>query len=107
MEAHQTLEEQIDLQCCSRIDVLIRNKEAHPETVTLELIVGNTSTPKGPVLSLGEQESKSGTLRFDVPANPEVRGFDDMRVVFHLYPSRANRAAHIAIDQFELVPRTP
>jgi hypothetical protein len=119
MEAHQNLGTLIDLDCCSTIQVAIRNADRYPETISLELVLTNTSLPGKPSQSLGSIMVKSTrpwqlygdrppvaeTLIFKVPANSAIRRFDDVTIVFRLDTARAELGAKIAIERFVLVPR--
>jgi hypothetical protein len=120
MEAHQYLGSLLDLDCCSRIQIAIRNADHYPETVSLELILINTSAPGKPSQSLGKVIVKSSrpwtlhdepsaptneTLNFVIPAHASIRHFDDVAVVFRLDAARAYAGPKIAIDHFVLVPR--
>lgn len=112
MEAHQKLDQAIDLACCSAIQLEIRNGDRFPGTVSLELfVVGDTS------LSLGAQPISSSpdlaatpiqpvgeTLTFAVPPLPSFV-FREFRIVFRRLKSRADKSARIAIDRFVLAPR--
>jgi hypothetical protein len=119
MEAHEHLGSLIDLGCCSRIQIAIRNADLYSETVSLELTLINGSLPGKPSQSLGSVIVKSTppwklydnrplaneTLNFVVPPNPAIRRFDEVRVVFRLDAFRADDGAKIAIDHFVLIPR--
>lgn len=119
MEAHENFGSMIDLDCCSRIQIAIRNADLYPETVSLELILVNSSLPGKPSLSLGTIRAKSTpswriyerpsptseTLNFPIPANRSLHGFDEVVIVFRLAALRADDGAKIAIDHFVLVPR--
>jgi hypothetical protein len=119
IEAHDHLGQLIDLNCCRSIQVAIRNADRYPETVSLELLLVNTSLPDKPSQSLGRIMVKSSrpwklydkpsvsneTLNFAIPANRLLRRFDEVRVVFRLDRARADAAAKIAIDHLVLVPR--
>jgi hypothetical protein len=119
MEAHQNLGTLIDLNCCSRIQVAIRNTDRYPETVSLELILTDTSLPKRLSQSLGtimvkstrpwklygDRPPVSETLTFEVPVRSVINRFDEVTVVFRLDPARADFGAKIGIERFLLVPR--
>jgi hypothetical protein len=119
VEARQNLGSMIDLSCCSRIQIAIRNTDRYPETVSLELVLVNTTLPERPSQSLGRIMVKSTppwklygklsaiaeTLNFPIPRNSSLRSFDEVQVVFHLDPLRADTGPKIAIDHFALVPR--
>jgi len=116
MEAHQKLEQDIDISCCSRVEVSVLNADRYPKSVSLELILRELpgteaqslgiepvqSTPdleEDPVRPVGE------TLSFQVPPEPAVREFNEMTVVYHRMNMRKDKSARIAIDRFILVPR--
>jgi hypothetical protein len=119
IEAHDYLGNLIDLNCCSRIQIAIRNADRYPETVSLELVLVNTSLPSRPSESLGRMIVKSTrpwniyekpapaseTLNFAIPHRPTLRRFDEVTIVFRLDRARADAGAKIAIDHFVLVPR--
>ena len=119
IEAHDHLGQLIDVTCCSRIQIAIRNADRYPETVSLELILVNTSLPNRPSQSLGrmmvrstrpwslyeKQAPLSETLNFAIPQSRSLRRFDEMKIVFRLDRARADAGAKIAIDHFVLVPR--
>jgi hypothetical protein len=119
MEAHENFGSMIDLDCCSRIQIAIRNADLYPETVSLELILINSSLPGKPSQSLGaitvkssrpwkfdqQQSSSSEILNFPIPTNHSLTGFDEVTIVFRLDAFRADDGAKIAIDRFVLVPR--
>ncbi len=119
MEAHDNLGSMIDLDCCSRIQIAIRNADRYPDTVSMELVLVNTAIRGKPSLSLGsltvkstrpwrlyeERKPASETLNFAIPAHAPIRRFDELMVVFRLDASRADAGPKIAIDRFVLVPR--
>ena len=119
MEAHENLGSMIDLDCCSRIQISIRNADRYPETVSMELILVNSSLSEKPSESLGTITVKSTpswslyggqslaheTLNFSIPPHHSLRRFDEMKIVFRLDAFRADDGAKIAIDHFVLIPR--
>ena len=119
MEAHDNLGSMIDLDCCSRIQVAIRNADRYPDTVSMELLLVNTALRGKPSLSLGtltvqstrpwrlyeERKPANEILNFPIPARAALRRFDELMVVFRLDASRADAGPKIAIDRFVLVPR--
>jgi hypothetical protein len=118
MEAHQNLGTLIDLNCCSRIQVAIRNTDRYPETVSLELVLTDTSLSKRPSQSLGsvmvrstrpwklygDRPAVDEILTFEIPPRSTINRFDEVTVVFHLDPGRAEFGAKIGIEKFVLVP---
>jgi hypothetical protein len=119
MEAHQNFSSLIDLNCCGRIQVAIRNADRHPGTVSLELQLKNRTVPAKPYLSLGRITVTSKLpggadddalpveeiLSFSVPATGSIRQFDEMTILFRLSPERAGTSARIAVDRFVFLPR--
>src|SRR5579859_320008 len=119
MEANQNFGTMIELSCCSRIEVAISNADRYPGSVSLELILINTTLLSRPTQSLGSVEVKSiprwrpndddmplpETLVFAVPANISLPTFDEAKMRFHLDAVRAETAAKIAIERFVFVPR--
>jgi hypothetical protein len=119
MEANQNFGTLIDLSCCSRIEIAISNADRYPGSVTLELLLANTTLRGKPSQSLGSVEVKSiprwrpdddgmavpETLAFAVPSNTSLRKFDEVKIQFHLEAVRSETAAKIAIDRFVFVPR--
>ena len=101
-----------------QIQIAIRNADPYPETVSLELILINSSLPGKPSQSLGSAMVKSKrpgssmttpptseTLNFAIPRNRAIRRFDEVMVVFRLDAFRADAGPKIAIDHLVLVPR--
>lgn len=119
MEAHDNLGSMIDLDCCSRIQISIRNADRYPDTVSMELVLINTALRGKPSQSLGtltvkstrpwrlyeERRPANETLNFAIPARTSIRRFDELMVVFRLDASRPDAGPKIAIDRFVLVPR--
>jgi hypothetical protein len=119
MEAHENLGSLLDLDCCSRVQIAIRNADSYPDTVSLELILINSTLTGKPSQSLGTLTVKSArswklyekqppaieTLTFPIPANHSLGRFDELMIVFRLEAFRADDGAKIAIDHFVLVPR--
>jgi len=54
MEAHHQLEQFVDLRCCSRIQLEVRNADRYPGTVTVELVLLNSEFPTSGAQSLGK-----------------------------------------------------
>jgi hypothetical protein len=119
MEAHQNFGALIDVESCSRIQIAIRNADPYRGTVSLELILINTTIPGKPSQSLGEVMVQSArprqghgeravareVLNFDVPSTSSLRRFDEVMIVFKMESGRAESGAKIGIDRFVLVPR--
>jgi len=118
MEAYHRLYQTIDLECCRKIQVAIWNADRYPGTVSLELVLVNTTLPGTPSQSLGTALVASvfpsaqnaaappipETLEFLIPANSTVREFDEFKIIFLRDRRRMDKSAKIAIDRFILVP---
>ncbi|HTS37953.1 MAG TPA: hypothetical protein VMH04_19915 [Candidatus Solibacter sp.] len=119
IEAYDHLAHSIDLNCCSKIEIAIRNADRYPDTVSMELVLINTALPEKPSQSLGrlavkstrpwklyeEPVASSETLNFAIPPSRSLRRFDELKIVFRLDRARADAGARIGIDHFVLVPR--
>ncbi len=119
MEAHEHLGSLLSLDCCSRIQIEIRNTDVYQETVSLELILIDSSAAGHPSQSLGTMVVRSKrawkpyekpspvneTLNFPIPVKPSIHRFDTVKIVFRLDAFRADDGAKVAIDHFVLVPR--
>ena len=120
MEAHENLGSMIDLACCRKIQIAIRNADRYPETVSLELVLIDSAAPGKPSQSLGRNMVTSTrrwrmydkpsspateTLNFTIPAHASIRRFDEVMVVFRLDAVRADFGPRIAIDRLVLIPR--
>ena len=115
MEAHQFLQNHIDLSCCSRIEVHVRNADGLPGVIALQLLLSDSSTPLIRPLSLGQeivakretfqQESREVALAFEIPEAPSISSFDQL--TFRIYPDVQRRTVspRVAIRDFTLIPR--
>jgi len=111
MDAHQVLDREIDLSCCSKVEIEIFNADTHPGSISLELFVadhgarfvslGSQLVTSHPDASVKPVRAVSETLEFSArPMN-----IDEIKVQFHRMLSRTGRSARIAINRFLLVPR--
>ena len=118
MEAHQKLEQSIDVACCGKIQIEVLNADRYPGTVSLELMLvsseGKTTTSESlglaPVLSTPDLKAETTTavpetLEFAMPAGGTLKAFNELQVMFRRARSRADKSARIAIQRFILVPR--
>jgi hypothetical protein len=108
MEAHQHLGSDISLACCSAIEIVIENADAHPESIGVELAISNTKLAGKPSQSLGVlplTSSAGQTLKFKIPQRTKMQSFDELTVRFLMNWWRGNQSASIAIQSFALVPR--
>ncbi len=119
MEAHDNLGTLISLDCCSKIQIAIRNADPYSDTVSLELILIDSTLPGKPSQSLGRVVVKSKRtwnlygehsltreeLNFAIPENPAIHHFDEVNIIFRLAAFRADDGPKIAIDHLVLFPR--
>jgi hypothetical protein len=118
MEAHQNLGRLIDIDSCSRIDITVRNADPYAGSISLELILENTSLGEFHRQSLGVLPIVSRadadhpmleTLSFKIPPHPPshigLQQFDELTIRFQRASYRATKSAKLAIDRFFLVPR--
>ena len=104
MEAHQRLAHAIDLSCCAEIQIAISNADRYPGTVAMELILSDAGTPQS-LGTVAVPARPEAVLRFPIPANPSIRQFSEITVVFHRDRVRVDRSARISIERFVLSPR--
>lgn len=119
MEAHQHLGKAIQMDCCSAIRVAIQNADDRPGTIAIEVQLQRTD-PKGAVttqslglLPIHSSEAPSiplnrpaidEVLTFPFPPNRRDRQFDEITIIVRPAKERSRAGAHIAIQQFTLVP---
>lgn len=115
MEARQKLIQPIDLTCCGKVQIEIRNADTNAAAVMLELVaIGDGDTEqslgvsrvasrpdltKDPVIPVPE------TLDFIVPPNLSIGLVQEFKVVFGRMLAHSDRSARIAIARFLLAPR--
>jgi len=109
MEAHQKLDPPVDIKCCTAIQLAIRNADPYPGTVSLELVLIDTTEAINLVQSLGTASAESPwaseqVLSYAIPPFTALRKFDELKVVFHRAQLRADKSARIAIERFVLAP---
>jgi hypothetical protein len=115
MEAHQLLPGHIELDCCSRIEVEVRNADAFPGTIAVELLLNDSTAPLIHPTSLGmavagelesfQQKSRDVTLSYAIPEFPPIPAFNS--ITFRFYPNARRRTVspRIAIRDLTLIPR--
>jgi len=114
MEAHQSLATHIDLASCSAIEVEVRNADALPGAITLELILRDGAKPLPPV-TLGsmvipertsiEQGVREATLSFPVPTMTRIPSFDQLTFRFLPKAFRWKVSPAVSIVSITLIPR--
>jgi hypothetical protein len=116
MEAVQTLDDPIDTAGLGKIQLSMLDADPYPGTVSVELVLVDTTSWDHPLQSLGIQHlntipvaenassSHSETLTFAVAQDSQSKQFNQIRLIFRLDPSRNRQGAAIAIQSFVLVP---
>lgn len=117
MEAHQKLEQNIDLSCCGKIQIGITNADRFPGTVTLELLainhdfghseisLGKALVTSVPFLKHDPVAPVSETLDYAVPADMAGHQINEFKVMYQRTSGRTDKSPKIAIEHFVLVPR--
>lgn len=119
MEAHQRLIGPVRISRCGEIDVEIENRDNLRGTLSLGVMLGDSTLPNKPTLYLGRKEIETSmpgffsykaaplfeTLRFAVPATGSIRKFDEITLMLIPDIEHAMIGPKIAISQFELLPR--
>jgi hypothetical protein len=119
MAAHQQLGAPIDLTCCSRIEVAIRNGDLRPGSLALGLYFTDSTLPGKPSQFLDAQpilSNRSGSfsaghapedeiLSFPIRNDGQIRKFDEITVVYLAGVAHSTDGAKIAIRSFTLFPR--
>jgi hypothetical protein len=113
MEAHQMMQREIDLKCCSKVLLAIRNADRYPGTVAIELglinrgglpfRMGSARVNSTPDLTRNPVIPATETLEFTVP--DRAPRFDEFDVIYHRLKFREDKSVRIAIEKFVLVPR--
>jgi hypothetical protein len=110
MEARQKLQQDINLSCCAKIQLGIRNADRYPGTIQLELFagqqsLGRTMVTSAPDLSKDPVQPVTETLDFTVPPNMAGYTFGEFRVVYNRLSGRTDKSSKVSIERFVLVPR--
>jgi hypothetical protein len=113
MEAHQMLEGDLDLSCCSKVLLVIRNADRYPGTIMIDLglihhggrpyMLGSARVNSMPDLTRDPIVPVSETLEFTIPGI--VPRFDEFDVIYRRQKIREDKSARIAIEKFVLAPR--
>lgn len=118
MEAHQKLDDAIDLGCCSAINLVVRNADKHEGAIVLELWVRKRGTPATALHYLGTTtipssdkplamrgpEIQDESVRFPVPPSMDGIQFDEITVVMRGARERAQFGAQVGLRKFVLEP---
>lgn len=115
MEAIQTLDDPIDATELGTIQLALLSEDPYPDSIAVQLVL--TDIRNHLEQSLGVQglkvrpsindtdSSDLETLTFVVPAEPRCKQFNQIRLIFWLRPTRNQRAAAVAIQDFVLIPK--
>ena len=118
MEAHQKLDQPIDLGCCSAINMVVKNNDKHEGPIVLELWVRKRGQPATALHYLGTvtvpsserplamrgADAPEESLRFPVPPAMDGIEFDEITVAMRGAPSRAEFGAQVGLRKFVLEP---
>jgi hypothetical protein len=118
MEARHQLDQSIALDCCSRIQLAIRNADRFPNTIAIELVLIDNERSGPPMVSLGRELVSSvpdlrhdpvapvaETLSFTVPGSASIAAFNEFKIVFQRDRRRADQSAKVSVERFILMPR--
>lgn len=119
MQARHNFGSLLEVSCCRAIEVHITNADRFPGTVSLELVLVNTTLPESPSQSLGRAAVDSAprledgggilavreVLVYPMPRNSKLQQFDEVALTFRPHPRRHELSARMAIDRFILIPR--
>ena len=117
MEAVQNLYQPLETARVGEVQLAMFDVDPLPGTVSVELVLADTSVWGHPAQSLGVQRvgahtmienagnSHSENLNFAVPSHSRCREFNQMRLIFTLDPSRSRLGPAVAVESFLLVPR--
>lgn len=115
MEARQRLDQPIDLHCCDKVRVEIRNADRYPGTVWLDLFamagedvsrsLGSAQLQSRPDLLHDPVQPVAELLEFTIPEDAALPACDLLKIVFRRDRSRMDKSARVAIDRFVLVPK--
>ena len=117
MEAHQKLSGDVELECCERIEVVMRDADTHPGTVALEVILSESALwtsslslgriAIAAVQPFGHLRKRLGqrTVSFSVPHRSSMPAFNEVTIRFHLDSSRWTFSPKMAIEELVMIPR--
>jgi hypothetical protein len=119
MEARQQLGGEVPLADCRQIQMTIANRNNRPGTISIALLLVDSSARGKPAVYLGQQpivgsepenfaleaSPVSETLRYSVPERARIRRFNQIIVMFLPEKSQIDLAPEIAIRQFALFAR--
>jgi hypothetical protein len=123
MQAHQELGSSMGMDCCRRLNVVLRNGDNLRGMIYIEVILKDTMSKQHSSVSLGSLYLKSSeggtsnaavarpdgrsveeTLSYPVPASTRGRRFNEITVVFQQSQERSLVGARVAVEQFVLEP---
>ncbi|QMV19346.1 hypothetical protein GOB94_12135 [Granulicella sp. 5B5] len=118
MEAHQHLANPVPLDCCHALRINVKNADNVPGSISIELLLRDTSQKKPASISLGTQVLASSavspmplqrppvddSLSFRFPRQTSLKSFDEITVRILPERSRSRAGPQVAIQSFTLEP---
>jgi hypothetical protein len=114
MEARQDFGNLVDLDCCSRIELVVHSTDPHAEDVRFEMLLSDTDLPSSHPVSLGESRLANAaaypgpveqTLSFAVPTSAGLRLFNQIIIRYRLGGSHESSSARVNVERFIFIPR--
>jgi hypothetical protein len=118
MEARHKLDQPVATDCCSSIQIEVRNADRYPGTIGIELYlidrqsghdfqmrVGQAMINSKPEISGDDVRPVWETLSFPMPSSAPIHQFDEFKLIFARDRRRVDKSAKIAIERFVLMPR--
>ena len=108
MEAKQRLDLPVAITCCDRIRMAIHDADPHPGSVSLELVLIDSSKRPFRTMSLGTNMigvEATQEIDFTIPRPAALTEFNEIQVIFHRDRLNHSRSARVAIDRFVLIPK--
>jgi hypothetical protein len=117
MEAHQTLPDPVDMDCCREIQLVLKNDpslgasevglsltDSHsPGKITQNLgikYIGLDSTAQ----RVGDGPFSEETLSFPIPKSAKIKKFDQITVILFPDPKHLTAGRKVAVERFIMIP---
>jgi hypothetical protein len=108
MQARQRLPSPIKTNCCSSMEVVLRNSDRQPEAIEVRPSLASFGLLGRRYQALGAQKlprRELAILSFPIPTSAAVPEFNEIVVEFDLGSPRMYRSANVSVVRFVLVPR--
>ena len=119
MEAHQLLASPVEAACCRELELSILNADNRPGAIRIAVVLIDSSSPHTRSEDLGTRPVRSSmppefslnrpptpeVLEYPIPADPEMRQFNEIEVIFLPSHERSLGGVQIAIRNFRLLPQ--